>query len=133
MQGETRLTALLKNLNPRMDDTDYVFVHVTDIEAMKPVYHDVRGMFIEEEGITLIVPVRIAQTQGWHYDLPMRCITCQVHSSLQAVGMTAAMSSALAAEGISANVVAAYYHDHLFIPAKDADVALNVLRTLSTT
>ncbi|MEC9431149.1 MAG: ACT domain-containing protein, partial [Pseudomonadota bacterium] len=60
-----------------------------------------------------------------------RCITCEVHSSLEAVGMTAAMSTALGKAGISANVVAAYYHDHIFVPAEKVGLAIDVLTSLS--
>jgi uncharacterized protein len=55
-----------------------------------------------------------------------------VHSSLEAVGFTAAFSRALADNGISCNVVAAYYHDHLFVNKQDADKAINILNNLAS-
>jgi hypothetical protein len=61
----------------------------------------------------------------------LRQITLKVHSSLEAVGLTAAFSRALTEAGISANVVAAYYHDHIFVPATDAERAIEALRQLS--
>ena len=61
----------------------------------------------------------------------MRLITLTVHSSLEAVGLTAAFSAALTGAGISANVVAGYYHDHIFVPERDADRAIETLQALS--
>ena len=61
----------------------------------------------------------------------MRQITLAIHSDLEAVGLTAAVSAELTRHGISANVVAAFYHDHIFVPAADAERAVEALRTLS--
>ena len=61
----------------------------------------------------------------------MTWITLDVHSSLEAVGLTAAVSAALAEENISCNVVAAYYHDHLFVPVADAERAMETLMRLT--
>lgn len=60
-----------------------------------------------------------------------RQITLTVHSSLEAVGLTAAVSTKLAAKGISANVIAAYYHDHIFVQTAKAELALSVLQEFS--
>jgi hypothetical protein len=61
-----------------------------------------------------------------------RCITLSVHSSLDAVGLTAVVATQLAAHNISANVIAAFYHDHVFVPAPHADAALAALQALGT-
>ena len=58
-------------------------------------------------------------------------ITLNVHSALEAVGLTAAVSRALTEAGISCNVVAAYYHDHLFVPAEQGERALKILQDLA--
>jgi hypothetical protein len=58
-------------------------------------------------------------------------ISLDVHSSLEAVGLTAAFATALGNEGISANVIAAYYHDHIFVPTADAERAVAALKALS--
>ena len=60
----------------------------------------------------------------------MRCITLQVHSALDGVGLTAAVAGALAAQGIACNMVAAYHHDHAFVPEAQAEAALAVLLAL---
>lgn len=56
-----------------------------------------------------------------------RGITLTIHSSLDAVGITAAVSTKLAEQGISANVIAAYYHDHIFVQAEKAELAIEAL------
>ncbi|SJL84053.1 hypothetical protein VPAL9027_02033 [Vibrio palustris] len=58
-------------------------------------------------------------------------ITRTVHSSLEAVGITAAVSFTLACANISANVIAAYYHDHIFVPSDHTEQAVRTLHALS--
>ena len=89
-----------------------------------------RGTFWEAEGLSVILERAEADRLGLTYTSVHRCITLQVHSSLTAVGLTAAVSSALSSAGISANVVAAYHHDYVFVPAEFAEKALRVLQTL---
>jgi hypothetical protein len=55
-----------------------------------------------------------------------------VHSSLEAIGFLATISTALAHAGIPCNAVAAYHHDHLFIPVDRAQEALALLKALSS-
>ncbi|KPI89742.1 acetyltransferase [Leptomonas seymouri] len=65
-------------------------------------------------------------------ELPlMSHITMRIHSSLSAVGFTAAFSRALTEAGISCNVFAGYYHDHIFVPAAAQAEAMSVLTALS--
>ncbi len=73
----------------------------------------------------------VADARSLPYDFVAGWITLQVHSALDAVGLTAAFSTALAEHGISANVVAGYYHDHLLVPIDDVDRALAALRELA--
>lgn len=131
MSGITDLAILLASLEPVLADGVFVYVTVppetlNDYLPLKPV-----GLFFEEEGLTLILRQEAAEQAGLAASAPLRCITMMVHSSLEAVGMTAAMAAALTKEGISANVVAAYYHDHIFVPAADADCAVAALRALA--
>lgn len=131
MPGETDLPTLLKGLTPVLDKVRYAFVCVPEMNAMLPVKDEVRGVFVEKEGVTLIIPVTTADAMDWPYEGVFRCITCDVYSSLDAVGLTAAMTTVLTNAGISANVVAAYYHDHLFVPEHLAERAVSVLGTLT--
>jgi len=83
--------------------------------------------FVEEEGLTLIVSVASAEKAQLAYEGKFKQITLTVHSSLDAVGLTAAVATKLASYDISANVVAAYYHDHIFVQTEKADEALMAL------
>ena len=82
---------------------------------------------VEDEGLSAIVPVQ----DGPDGALPMRRITLRVHSALDGVGLTAAVSGALADVGIACNMVAGHHHDHAFVPEADAERALGILRALS--
>jgi hypothetical protein len=57
----------------------------------------------------------------------MRRITLTVFSSLEGIGLTAAVSDALTRDGIPCNMVAAYHHDHVFVPSDKAERAMAVL------
>mmetsp|Transcript_29584 Transcript_29584/g.62320 ORF Transcript_29584/g.62320 Transcript_29584/m.62320 type:complete len:186 (+) Transcript_29584:173-730(+) len=89
----------------------------------------------EEEGTTLVLPKPIAEAECHHFSTApvFECVwlTLKVHSALNAVGLTAAFATALASNGISANVVAGFYHDHLFVGVEEADRAVSVLDELS--
>jgi len=89
--------------------------------------------FHEQEGITAIVEKTLADRLGLSSTFPSAWITLTVHSSLAAVGLTGAVAQALARNAISCNVVAAYYHDHLFVHEDAGQRAMEVLRDLSAT
>ncbi|MCB2377592.1 ACT domain-containing protein [Hymenobacter sp. BT635] len=129
MSGETNLTQLLRTLQPALQPGTYVFCTVATLDGIDVA--DAVGLFREAEGITLILPQSTADRLGLPYSYRAAWLTLTVHSSLEAVGLTAAFAQALAAAQISCNVVAAYYHDHIFVPAADADRALQVLRELA--
>ncbi|NRP70400.1 hypothetical protein ILFOPFJJ_01280 [Ensifer psoraleae] len=131
MSGETDLARLLAEMNPILREGEYVYCAVQGDApswfALEPI-----GTFREVEGLTLILERPQAEAAGLSYGPVLRLITLSVHSALEAVGLTAAVSGALTRAGISANVVAAYYHDHIFVPAADAERAVEVLRALSS-
>jgi hypothetical protein len=129
MAGETNLATLLKTAKPEHNVGDYVFCRVADAGGF-PV-DEVVMSFREAEAATLIVRKEWADSKGLEYSFVAAWITLTVHSSLTAVGLTAAFSTALAAAGISCNVVAAYYHDHIFVDSRDLDRAMDVLRGLA--
>ena len=85
----------------------------------------------EPEGLSVIVPEQAAQDLGWPIAFSAAWIMLQVHSDLAAVGLTAAFSTALGTAGISCNVVAGVHHDHVFVPADQAERAMQVLHSLS--
>ncbi|MDK6486607.1 ACT domain-containing protein, partial [Streptococcus agalactiae] len=58
-------------------------------------------------------------------------ITLRVESSPQAVGLTSAVAQALSARSIPCNVIAGFYHDHIFVPKRMTDDAIELLRDLS--
>ena len=128
MTGETNLATLLKTAKPEHNAGDYVFCRVADVGGF-PV-DEVVMIFKEAEGVTLIVRKEWADSKGFEYSFVAAWITLTVHSSLAAVGLTAAFSAALASHGISCNVVAAYYHDHIFVDSRDLPRAMDVLRGL---
>ncbi|ETX13755.1 hypothetical protein OCH239_06715 [Roseivivax halodurans JCM 10272] len=117
---------MLRHLRPELRPGRWVFVVSEDPELAAQA----RGFFHEDEGLTLIVPEASARDAGLATDLPMRQITLAVESALNGVGLTAAVAEALARYGIPCNVVAAFHHDHIFVPADRAQDALAVLETL---
>jgi hypothetical protein len=127
--GETDLKELLKTLKPKHNPGDYVFCMVNDLT--KIALSDIIMFFKEGEGITIIIRKELADSLKLPYSFMAAWITLTVHSSLAAVGLTSAFSKALSDKGISCNVVAAFYHDHIFVDKKDIDEAMNILVQLS--
>lgn len=84
----------------------------------------------EDEGTTVIAPPAALARVGLEPVFPCRRIVLHVRSALDAVGLTAAVASALADAGIACNVLAAFHHDHLLVPADRAEEALARLRAL---
>lgn len=128
MPGEKNLNSLIKNVKPQVHPGQFVFVVMPEIKDV-PVT-DILALFREEEGCTLILKRKIADRLDLEYSFVAAWITLNVHSSLEAVGLTAKVSEALTKAGISCNALAAYYHDHIFVPYKDADRAVAALRNL---
>jgi hypothetical protein len=131
MSGETDLGTLISSMQPVLSELEYVFASLDKDSSAIVAELAPLGTFYEKEGLTVIVLKDKADTFGIAYQGVFQCITLNVHSSLDAVGLTAAVSSALANVGISANVVAAYYHDHIFVPIAKASQALICLDRLT--
>ena len=130
MSGITDINELLSSMQPALVDESFVFCTIKD-QLADYVALDPIATFRESEGLTLVVSQAAADQAGLDYEGVFRQITLTVHSSLEAVGLTAAVSTALADQDISANVIAAYYHDHVFVPSAQAEQALSVLKALS--
>lgn len=129
MKGEKNLETLLKNMKPKHIPGDYVFCVILDLSTINT--NDVILFFREEEGITILIKKELADILKLEYSYVAGWISLTVHSSLEAVGLTAAFSAALAKEGISCNVVAAFYHDHIFVEQKDTKEAMRILNKFS--
>ncbi|WP_244140316.1 ACT domain-containing protein (plasmid) [Pantoea agglomerans] len=128
MSGEKNLHELLQHASPEHNPGKYVF---STLQSPSTELTESSVVFIREaEGITLVLPKDIADQYGVGYEYVASWITLKIHSSLAAVGLTAAFSRALADRGISCNVVAGYYHDHIFVAYDDTIVAMEVLSSL---
>jgi uncharacterized protein len=128
--AEHDLLKLLATMEPELHAGEFVFASVSEAR-FADVVADAVCVFRETEGITVIVPRAVADSQGLGYDFVAAWITLMVNSALDAVGLTAAFASALTNAGISCNVVAALHHDHLFVAVAEGTRALEVLEALS--
>ena len=130
MAGETSLATLLRSMSPQLNAGEYVFCTLRD--GTLPAGLDIIGSFREQEGLTVILERSHAEKAGFSFDYIAAWITLNVHSALEAVGLTAAFATALGKAGISCNVIAGYFHDHLFVGQADAERAVQVLQDLAT-
>jgi len=130
MAGETNLDMLLATMTARMDEEVYVFV----TRAQRGWPDDIHpvAMVQEPRGTTLVVSQAEAEGAGWEATFPCRKITLDVHSSLEAVGFMARISSALAEANMGVNPIAGYFHDHLFVPVGREEDARRILAQLSS-
>lgn len=92
----------------------------------------VLALVTEAEGTTVVATVAEAERRGWPVGFRAAWLTISVHTSLEAVGLTAALAAALAEEGIACNVLAGHLHDHLLVPTDRADDAVAAIERLGT-
>jgi len=128
MTGETDLLKLIKDMQPELNQGEYVFCLVSSKEQAAGL--DPLCYFLEKEGVTVILTKEKADAMDIPDSTTCAWITLTVHSALEAVGLTAAVSKALTEANISCNVVAAFYHDHIFVPVKDSARAMDALQNL---
>jgi uncharacterized protein len=126
--GESDLQKLLSGMRPELHPGRYVF---TTVEGGVPSGVTPVVTVAEYEGLTLVARLEEADAAGLAYDYVAGWITLGVHSVLEAVELTAAVSRALADAGLSCNVIAGFHHDHLFVPYEHADQAVAVLESLA--
>ena len=132
MMAETDLATLIRNLGPRTLPATYVFCSLEDADYGALSHTNPLASFAEEQGLTLVLTRANADQEGLAYEGTFRCISLQIHTSLEAIGLTAAVTGELAANDISANVIAGYHHDHIFVPSHQAEPALRLLETMSS-
>lgn len=152
--GETDLPKLLASMEPVLSPTPFVYVCIPasssspfaaeaeeeeEREPLLLLFKSAVATVQEEEGLTLVLPQSIVDAHNHRAAPSMKLVytyvasrvTLKVHSSLEAVGLTVAFASRLGQHGISANVVAGFYHDHLFVARKDGERAVEVLKQLA--
>lgn len=117
-------STMIARMDPRRRSGTFVFVTSDDSFLLGEAV----AMMREDEGVSLVLPVDVAEEAGLDVSMPMACLTLSVKSALDAVGLTAAVATALAEAGIACNVVAGHRHDHVFVPEADAGRALQALR-----
>ena len=128
--AEKDLSILLSSIDPQLHDGEFVFCTLSE-QIYKGLSINPLCLFREEEGISVVIEKAQAESLHLQYTGTWSLITCKINSSLEAVGFLASMSTALAKEGIPANAVSAYFHDHLFVPSAKAKQALELLQELS--
>ncbi len=129
MSGEKNIRKLIKKMKPVLNAGEYVFASVTDIDTISR--SETIFEFKEIEGTTIILEKSKADELNLSYQFIASWITLKIHSSLEAVGLTAVFSGELAKHNISCNVIAGYYHDHIFVDKKDGQKATNLLTAFS--
>ena len=128
--SQTNLQTLLATLSPSLDPKVMVFCCLGGFPDLTELPTPPFAFIKEEEGWTVILDKDMADTLGWLYEGVFCRITLEVQSSLQAVGLTAVVATELTKHNISANVVAACFHDHVFVPADRASDALVCLQSI---
>ena len=132
MTGIYNLDQILVSLKPVLQDKEYIFCTFENTTLKDVLHLNPLATFGEQEGLTLVLDKETAINNSIPFESSYRLITLSVHSSLEAVGLTAAFAGKLAEKGISANVMAAYYHDHIFVPVDKAEEAMYALLELQT-
>ena len=131
MEALSNLNELIGFMEPVLLPEVFVFYTIpTESTGNTPELMPV-GTFREPEGLSLIVRRTEADRAGWQYSETFKLIRLSVHSGLNAVGLTAAVSGCLAEKGIACNMVASFHHDHVFVPEHQAEAALSSLQHLS--
>lgn len=123
--------AMIAGMAPVRDPETWHFCTAGDRELAERARPHALAVFAEDEGVSLILPDEVARDLGFPVEMPMSRITLSVHSALDGVGLTAAVASALAEAHIPCNMVAAYHHDHAFVPEELADQTMDILKAVA--
>lgn len=122
--------AMLASMEATIEPGEAIFCSTAVASTIAAAVPLALATFREAEGLSLILPIEDARVLGFPCDLPMQRITLCVFSSLEGIGLTSAVAGALTEAQIPCNMVAAFHHDHVFVPTHMAEAALDVLRQL---
>jgi hypothetical protein len=128
MSGITDLKQTLQSIKVSCDDIQDSFTSIKD--ESKVSREKVLATFHENGQLAVIAPKDYLDDLGIENEGPYAKLTIEVHTSLELVGLTAVMATKLADNGISANVVAAFYHDHVFVQYQLREKAIRLLESL---
>ena len=120
MPGEMDLPTMLASLTVSRRPGIFVVVY---LERPVPLGDGVEAVLTEDEGTTVVATAEAARRNGWSGEFPAAWLTLDVHSALESVGRTAAVSSALAEIAMPCNILAGFHHDHLLVPVDRVDEA----------
>lgn len=129
MSGERDLARLLAALRVSVRDGEFVFVGSATGDAALAAIAE--ASIRETEGVTYVLPRAQADARALGYDFIAAWLTLDVHSALDAIGLTATVAGVLAERGIPCNVLAGLHHDHLLVAADRRDDALATLERLA--
>jgi len=128
MSGQTNLSQVLRSLQISCDNVEYGFTTIND--QTLPTDDQILGTFKETEGLTVIAITDYLQAKGMQFEGSYAKLTIEVRTSLELVGLTAVLASKLAENKISANVVAGYFHDHIFVQFGLRQKAIEAIESL---
>ncbi|KAJ6127091.1 hypothetical protein N7523_002703 [Penicillium sp. IBT 18751x] len=132
--GGTDLSVLLATMEPTLDPATYVFINTIEPITSLPLATLQPQLIAQEaEGTTIVTTEALALSHGYREAVfPCKKISLTVHSSLEAIGLIAAITNRLKDHQISTNVVSGFFHDHIYVPVGRADDAMRVLVDLAT-
>lgn len=129
--GETDLASMLESISVSVRPEPYVVISLPREREIPSIGPEIGAVISEDEGTTVISTLSRAAREGWNHDFVASWLTIDVHSALEAVGLTAAFSRQLGRAGIACNVIAGFYHDHILVPVDKTDAAVEVIEALS--
>ncbi|WP_037515391.1 ACT domain-containing protein [Sphingomonas sp. PAMC 26621] len=120
--------AMLAGMKPVLKEGAYFFCTTNDGTIAAALLRCSVAIFREDEGVAIVLIEDDARQHGFDLSMPMRRIVLEVYSALDGVGLTAGVATALADNGIPCNMIAAYHHDNVFVPASMAERAIRILQ-----
>jgi len=129
--GEMNLAAMLESITVSVRPDDYVVVTLPPETPVPTLEDGIAAIIDEPEGPTVVCTFSRAAHEDWSHDFVAAWLTIDVHSALEAVGLTAAFSRQLGRAGIPCNVIAGFYHDHILVPHDKSEAAVEVIEALA--